>query len=169
MKETTPASSFKQFLRSFFLYGTIIVLLLIALSWWQTDRESLANVRIQQLQNQYPQIGQSPVVLRFITSSCNICAFENDNIERAEKWGAVNTVNIVVGEAQKQALTYLQKSKLNVDKSIIDSQGLLFRQFNGKAVPLTVFIGSNNQVHHLTLGYTSTIGLITRYWLSHFF
>jgi hypothetical protein len=164
--DINPPYSFKKFFKTLTTYGSIILVALIFMSWLQTDRDSLSQLDFKALQKTHPQLNDEPVVLRFVATWCKICSFENDNVERANMLAAVNTINVVVGSSIEEGLAYLKKHNLDSKHSIIDSQGNLFRQFGGKAVPLTVFIGADQKVHHLTLGYTSTLGLIMRHWLS---
>lgn len=148
--------------------GLFLLLLLYLIHLWQI-RESvegrapplsgqLLNGETFSLDNR----PQEPLLVYFWASWCPVCGLTSGNIDALAQEHAVITVAMQSGESTEMAKHIAEKGlKFPV---IVDSKGEIAKAWGVRGVPTLYILDTKNQIRFVSVGYTSTPGLITRIW-----
>lgn len=109
---------------------------------------------------------QKPLIIHFWATWCPVCKTEASNIENLSKNYQVLTIAVKSGSNQ-QIKNYMKKNNLSF-KVFNDIDGKFSHLFNIQAFPTTLIYDTNQTLRFSDTGYTSTLGLYIRMFLTHF-
>ncbi len=104
------------------------------------------------------------LLIHFWATWCPACKLEASNIERLSKSYQVITIAVNSGSDDEINL-FLKEHDLNYDV-INDSEGEFASKFSISSFPTTFIYDKNGEIKFSEVGYTSTLGLNLRMWLS---
>ena len=105
-----------------------------------------------------------PLLLHFWATWCPTCKLEASNIESLSKNYQVITIAVNSGTDEDISM-FLKKNDLTYDV-INDSTGEFAAKFSISSFPTTFIYDKNQEIKFSEVGYTSTLGLKLRMWLS---
>ena len=107
-----------------------------------------------------------PTLIHFWATWCSVCELERSNIESLIEEGH-QVLNIATQSGSNEELfAFAQANGMNPKHIINDEHGTLFQQFGARAVPASFFISPDGQIQFIEVGYTTTLGMRLRLWLS---
>jgi peroxiredoxin len=151
--------------------GLLFLLIIYLIHLWQI-RESVEGpapqLSSQQLLNggtfEIHKRPKEPLLVYFWASWCPVCGLSSGNIDALSKEHAVVTVAMQSGEPAEVARHLTEKGlKFPV---IVDSTGEIARSWGVHGVPTLYVLDAENRIRFVSVGYTSTPGLITRMWFA---
>ena len=115
------------------------------------------------------QLGSSgeTTIVHFWATWCPVCEFEDGNFELVSRSYAVITVAMSSG-SDNEIRRYLDKNELNF-KVINDDSGEITTAWGVRGVPMTFFVDGKGNIRFTEMGYTTTLGLWIRGWLTGLF
>ncbi len=112
----------------------------------------------------YTSLERKPILLHFWATWCPTCKMEAGNIQRISSSFRVISVAVNSG-SDEEIKTYMKKHDLNFE-TINDSEGKLASMFKVNAFPTTFIFDSDKNLKFAEVGYTSTLSLYIKMWLS---
>jgi len=101
-----------------------------------------------------------PLLVHFWALWCPTCKVEAPNIQRLSKEYEVLSIVVNSGEDDK-VKSYMKAHDLDF-RVINDKHGHWAKKFNVEAFPTTFIYDANGSVKFTEVGYTTTVGLLTR-------
>jgi len=114
----------------------------------------------------YTPMTNKPLMIHVWATWCPICKAEADNIQRLSEYYEVITVAVNSG-SDKEIQNYLLENNLNY-KVINDRNGKIAQRLNVAVYPTTFIYDSEKNLVFSEVGYTSSLGLLSRMWWSSF-
>ena len=149
--------------------GIILLIILVIRSWQHQDIVSgqaplLAGNSVAQTPLNLADFKGQPVLIHFFAPWCPVCTAMHGNIDTIS---AYYPVILVASSTEPEDLSkWLTKHPDdNLQRMLLDRDGVWLNAFGSKALPTDVFIDKDGQISSVELGYTSTIGLWFRLWL----
>jgi thiol-disulfide isomerase/thioredoxin len=105
-----------------------------------------------------------PLALYLWAEWCSICKIQESSLESLHQDYSVITVAIQSGGPQK-VTQVLQGRSLSL-RTLIDPSGQWLSALGLRAVPSFMVITEHNELHWITVGYTTELGMRIRVWLS---
>lgn len=159
----------KKILISFLKYAVVFIVAINIVSYYNSldlNKDKLSKQSFALLDGSNYEVKQNkPLLLHFWATWCPICALEEQNIQSLSKDYEVVTIAVQSGEDEEVA-KYLEKNNLTFNV-VNDEFSNLAREFNIKAFPTTFIYDKNQNLKFSEVGYSSTLGLKLRLWLSH--
>lgn len=159
----------KKILISFLKYAVVFIVAINIVSYYNSldlNKDKLSKQNFTLLDGSNYEVKQNkPLLLHFWATWCPICALEEQNIQSLSKDYEVVTIAVQSGEDEEVA-KYLEKNNLTFNV-VNDEFSNLAREFNIKAFPTTFIYDKNQNLKFSEVGYSSTLGLKLRLWLSH--
>jgi thiol-disulfide isomerase/thioredoxin len=148
----------------------LLVLVIVAVQWWQTrdapsgPAPALQGVLLDgQPVDLRSERGQA-VLVHFWAEWCPICRLEEGTIDALARDYRVITVATTSGDSAAVS-AYLQQQGLSFP-TLVDEDGTLGRRWGVRGVPASFIIDPDGQIAHATVGYTTGPGLRLRLWLA---
>jgi len=107
-----------------------------------------------------------PVMVHFWATWCSICGLMDGSVDDMADDHQVITVALRSGSVAAVS-KYLEESDLDFPV-INDESGLHAARWGIRGVPTTFFVDANGQIDHVTVGFSSWLGLRFRLWLASF-
>lgn len=104
------------------------------------------------------------VMVHFWASWCGICGFMDGSVDRMADDHKVITVALRSGSVSAVS-NHLKESGLDFPV-INDEMGIHAARWGIRGVPTTFFIDANGHIDHVTVGFSSWLGLRFRMWLA---
>jgi thiol-disulfide isomerase/thioredoxin len=149
--------------------GAIILIIIAIRSWQHQDIASgqaplLTGNSIAQTPLKLSDFKGQPVLIHFFAPWCPVCNVMRDNIDRISQSYAVI---LVASSTEPEDLSKWLSShpETNLQRLMLDRDGIWLAAFGSKALPTDVFIDQYGNISSTELGYTSTLGLWFRLWL----
>ncbi len=105
-----------------------------------------------------------PVLVHFWATWCPICKTEEASIQDFSRSHRVVTVAMKSGD-NEQVAAFMKREKIDFPV-INDPDGVISSQWGVNAVPASFFIDSNGRIRFVEFGYTTSLGLRFRLWLT---
>ena len=105
-----------------------------------------------------------PLALYLWAEWCSICKIQESSLESLHQDYSVITVAIQSGGPQK-VTQVLQDRGLSL-RTLIDPSGQWLSALGLRTVPSFIVITEHNELHWVTVGYTTELGMRIRVWLS---
>jgi len=112
-----------------------------------------------------PDLQDKPVLLYFFADWCPICKVQHSVISSISPNARVLGVAMQSGD-DENVRKYVAKQGIDF-KVINDENGAISRSLGVNGVPAAFIIDNTGQITFSTRGYTSTIGMLSRIWLTH--
>ena len=173
MSETTstgPQGSKRRRVLKWVLEGLVLLLILYLVHLWQT-RDAIEGVA-PPLQGELldgsrftlEQRSGKPLLVYFWATWCPVCGLTSGHVASLSEDYSVITLAMQSGDAQ-QVRQYLADEGLDYPV-MLDPQGEIARRWGVRGVPAFYFLDAENNIRHVSVGYTSPPGLRWRMWLS---
>ncbi len=154
--------------RSMLLQGMLLLLVLVAVQWYQTRNTATGPAPALDgvtLQGQVASLAATqPTLVHFWATWCPVCRFELDTIDALAKEYPVITV-AMEDTSSREILAYMQAQQ--VDFPVLhDPDGELADAYGVRAVPTSFIVNTRGEISSTTVGYTTGLGLRIRLWLA---
>lgn len=153
----------------------LLLVVLAGVSWWSSrglvgrgepmPEFSLATIDHRVISNETLQ--GKPTAMVLWAPWCGVCGAESSNVSRLQRWAGerANVVSVAIGYRDYAAVTdFVQKH--SVDYPVLLSDGVIEETLNVDRLPTIYFFDAEGRVRFSTSGYTTTLGLLVRMWLS---
>ena len=160
----------KKYIKEILSFILILFIVLNLLSYFRSSDLNKSSVKEDSFTlldgSNYTIDSTKPLLLHFWATWCPVCKLEASNIEILSQ--NYNVLSIAVQEKSKDdILNYMKENNLTF-RVIDDYNGNLAREFNISVYPTTFIYNSNGELEFSEVGYTSTLGLKLRMFLSSF-
>jgi thiol-disulfide isomerase/thioredoxin len=105
-----------------------------------------------------------PLLIHFWATWCPACKLEASNIENLSKEYQVIAIAVNSG-SDSEINTFLKEKKLHYDV-VNDNEGKFASKFSISSFPTTFIYDKEGEIQFSEVGYTSTLGLKLRMWLT---
>lgn len=105
-----------------------------------------------------------PAIVHFWATWCGVCRAEEGTIARLATEAPMITVASSSGSAS-QVEAVLRERGITLP-TLVDPEGTLAARFGVGSFPTTLILDSSGKVSWVSVGYTTTLGLKLRYWLT---
>ena len=156
--------------RRWLLELALIALVLVGIHWWQTrgapsgPAPALAGQLLDGSTMNLALEGGRPVLVHFWAEWCPICRLEQGSIQSLSADYRVISVATTSGDAA-EVRAYMAQEGLSFP-TLVDEAGDVGRDWGVKGVPASFVIDADGQVAHVSVGYTTELGLRLRLWLA---
>jgi len=163
-------TNLKKYIKEIFTFALILFIALNLISYFRSTDLNKSNLKESSFilldGSTYTIDKTKPLLIHFWATWCPVCKFEASNIENISK--EYNVLTIAVQEKSKESITqYMKQNNLSY-KVIDDYNGTLAREFNISVYPTTFIYNQKGELKFSEVGYTSTLGLKLRMFLTNF-
>jgi thiol-disulfide isomerase/thioredoxin len=162
-------TKFKKYLKEIIGFFLILIIASNAVSYFKStdlNKAPLTQKTLTLIDGSTYHIKDKPLVIYFWATWCPICKFQSPNIQKLSEDYEVITIAVQSGN-EFEIQEYLKKENLNF-KVINDYDSSLAKQFNINVYPTTLIYNSKQELVFSDVGYTSTLGLYIRMFLSNY-
>ena len=154
------------------LLGWIPVILLIVALQWFTGKDMPQGGKAPDLQgvmidgHPYPGLYRlpKPALIYFWASWCGICRMMQSTV--ADIAGDVPVMTVAFQSGNRATVSeYMHKNGFEVP-AIVDEDGTLGQAYGIRGVPALFFLDGAGHIRHVSMGYTTWIGIRLRLWLA---
>jgi thiol-disulfide isomerase/thioredoxin len=167
--KSPPSKSRPRWQRWAIEAGIILLIIMVIRSWQHQDMASgpaplLAGSSVAQTPIQLSEFKGQAVLIHFFAPWCPVCTAMHGNIDTISQH---YPVILVASSTEPEDLSkWLSKHpEDNLQRMLLDRDGVWLNAFGSKALPTDVFIDKEGNISSTELGYTSTLGLWIRLWL----
>ena len=154
----------KKKIQETLIYLALFVLIANGISYYRSGSLNQDELRLTQVNlidgSVYKVPKNKPIMIHIWATWCTTCKIEADNIERVSKKYEVLTIAVSSG-SNKKIQKYLDDNDFSF-KVVNDSTGVLSEKFKVSAFPTTMIYDKKKQLEFTDVGYTSTLGLLSR-------
>ena len=104
----------------------------------------------------------SPRIVHFWATWCGICGAMDDNISMLARHHNVTTVALKSAPGEDVS-AHMRERDLEFPV-IMDNDGRQAARWGVRGVPTTFFVSGDGQIEHVTIGYSTRLGLLARSW-----
>lgn len=170
-KEIMNKSAFlKRFLRNFFLYGGLFIVLSVAVDWYRkpTAPAQFAQQVLNDIHQQPKILAQlshnKPMLLYFWGSWCGFCEYTSPAVQQLADSG-IEVLGVALKSGSNEAVqNYLTQNGYSFP-TLNDPTGEFSKSWDIQATP-TILLIKDGKIQHYTTGLTSYWGLKVRLWLA---
>ena len=153
----------------------IFAVVLLAVGWWMNrglvpsgapmPEFTFATIDHRVVSNE--ALAGKPTAMVVWAPWCGVCAVESSNVSRLSRWmgDRANVVSVVVGYRDYASVTEFVR-KHDVDYPVLLGDEDFEDALNIERLPTIYFFDAEGKVTNRTSGYTPTLSLLVRLWLS---
>lgn len=101
-------------------------------------------------------------IVHFWATWCGICDAMDDNVSMLARYYNVTTVALSSAPSS-DVIAHLRERALEFPV-IMDNDGVEAARWGVRGVPTTFFISGDGHIEHVTIGYSTRLGLLARSW-----
>lgn len=164
-----PRARWKRWL----IDAVVVLLIIFGVRWWQhrglPEGDAPRLVGASLTSESLGLSNEKPTMVHFWATWCGVCKLMDESVAAVSDDYRVVTVATQSG-TPTVVREWMQEHGLWEDDAsafdtIADPRGQLARAWNVTAFPTTFFIGTDGQIEHVEVGFTSEMGLRARMWL----
>lgn len=153
----------------------ILTLIVSVVGWWQNrdlpargtpmPEFSFATIDHQVVSNESLK-GKATMMVVW-APWCGVCKFESPNVSRVHRWMGerANVVSLAIGYRDYASITGFVRDH-RVDYPVLVGNEDIEEALKIQRLPTVFFFDEQGEVTFRTSGYTTTLGLLVRLWLS---
>lgn len=170
-----PKALWKQRLIGVLRDTLILTLIVFVVGWWQ-------NRDLPERGTQMPEFSFATIDHQVVTNEslkgkatmmvvwapwCGVCKFESPNVSRVHRWMGerANVVSLAIGYRDYASITGFVRDH-SVDYPVLVGDEDIEEALRVQRLPTVFFFDEQGEVTFRTSGYTTTLGLLIRLWLS---
>jgi len=148
----------------------LVFVVLFAIHIWQTrdmpvgDAPQLQGILLEGKTVSLKDFRGRPVLVHFWATWCPICRTEEGSIDSVADDYQVLSVAMTSGKAEEIA-AYMEENDLDFPV-LMDESGILAVAWGVRGVPSSFIIDPSGKIRHVSVGYTTELGLRFRLWLA---
>lgn len=168
--KTRPKYTLLSVIKTVLLYGLIFVVIYSAVNWWrQPVMPAHPQLQLADYQGQHIDLAalshEQPTLVYFWGSWCGVCSITSPTINQLAASGSYPVVSIAIQSGDNQTLAHYMQAQGLTFTTINDSDGTIFKAWQGQVTPSYVILKDGQMTQGLT-GIQPEWSLRLRLWLS---